>query len=233
LKAVVESEEGRGHEGTFHVLLTGLAVAGLVAGTPATAAPLDKGHFHDVFTESFTCETTGTPVQRDGDVHGNFLFNQRGPDLAYYRESLHGTDVYTNLDTGGTFTFVFSTNAKDHVITDNGDGTITILVLATGGTRAYDTNGNFVLNEPGQIRFSFDIDYNGTLSDPSDDLEVPGSFQVVRDSTGRKRHGGPRLLRGPGGVHNQLAEPRSCAGKGHPDIPLACSVAADLFVKVR
>jgi hypothetical protein len=93
--------------------------------------------------------------------------------------------VFTNLDTGGTFTNVFSVNAKDHVITDNGDGTITILVIATGGSRYYDTDGNLVLNDPGQVRFSFDVDYNGTPSDPSDDVDVPGSFQVVRDSTGR------------------------------------------------
>jgi hypothetical protein len=42
-----------------------------------------------------------------------------------------------------------------------------------------------VLNDPGQTRFSFDIDYNGTPSDPADDVEIPDSFQVVRDSTGR------------------------------------------------
>jgi hypothetical protein len=142
--------------------------------------------FHDVFTEFFTCESTGTPVQHDGDVWVNFNLNQRGSSpFPYDRESVHGTDVFTNLDTGGTFTNVFSVNFKDHVITDNGDGTITILVIGTGGSRYYDTDGNLVLNDPGQIRFSFDVDYNGTPSDPADDIEIPNSFQVVRDSTGR------------------------------------------------
>ena len=169
------------------LLIVGLAIAGaLVTSTPAIAAPLEKGHFHDVFTEFFTCESTGTPVQHDADVRVNFNFNQRGSSpFPYYRESVHGTDVFTNLDTGGTFTNVFTVNAKDHVITDNGDGTITILVIGTGGSRYYDTDGNFVLNDPGQIRFSFDVDYNGTPSDPADDIEIPNSFQVVRDSTGR------------------------------------------------
>jgi hypothetical protein len=41
-----------------------------------------------------------------------------------------------------------------------------------------------VLKDPGQFRFSFDIDYNGTPGDPDDDVEVPDSFQVVRSSTG-------------------------------------------------
>ena len=57
-------------------LITGVVVAGLFAGTPATAAPLDKGHFDDVFTDFFDCD--GTPARQDGDVHVNFLLNQRG-----------------------------------------------------------------------------------------------------------------------------------------------------------
>ncbi len=120
------------------------------------------------------------------DAWVNFNLNQRGSSpFPYYRESVRGTSVFTNLETGGTFTNVFSVNGKDHVITDNGDGTITILVIATGGSRYYDTNGTLVLNDPGQVRFSFDVDYNDTPSFPEDDVEVPGSFQVVRDSTGR------------------------------------------------
>ena len=173
--------------GRSALLIIGLAIAGvLVTSTPATAKPLEKGRFHDVFTEFFTCESTGTPVQHDVDVWVNFNLNQRGSSpFPYYRESVHGTDVFTNLDTGGTFTNVFSVNHKDHVITDNGDGTITILVIGTGGSRYYDTDGNLVLSDPGQVRFSFDVDYNGTPSDPSDDIEIPNSFQVVKASTGR------------------------------------------------
>ena len=120
------------------------------------------------------------------DVSGNFLGNQRGSSpFPYFRESVHGTVVTTNLDTGGTYTQVFSTNSKDHTIVDNGDGTITITVLSTGGARYYDTDGNLVLKEPGQIRFAFDIDYNGTPGDPGDYTEVPDSFRIVKESTGR------------------------------------------------
>jgi hypothetical protein len=167
------------------LLITGLAIAGtVVASTPAAAQPLDKGRFHDVFTDSFDCD--GTPAQADGDVWINFTLNLRGSSpFPYYRESVHGMNVVTNLNTGGTFTNVFSVNSKDHVITDNGDGTITILVIATGGSRYYDTDGKLVLKDPGQTRFSFDVDYNGTPSDPADDVEIPDSFQLVRDSTGR------------------------------------------------
>ena len=167
-------------------LITGLVIAGTVlASTPARAQPIDKGHFHDVST-SDVYDCNGTPAQDSVDVSGNFVFNQRGSSpFPYYRESVHGTVVTTNLDNGGTFTNVFTANSRDHTIVDNGDGTITITEFASGGSRFYDTNGKLVLRDPGQFRFAFDIDYMGTPGDPSDDVEVPDSFRVVRDSTGR------------------------------------------------
>ena len=167
------------------LLIAGLAIAGtMLASTPATARPIDKGHFHDVFTSDvYDCD--GTRAVDSGDVSGNFLFNQRGSSpFPYYRESVHGTVVTTNLKTGGTYTNVFTANSKDQVITDNGDGTITITVFASGGSRFYDSHGKLVLKDPGEIRFSIDINYMGTPGDPSDDVEVPDSFQLVRPSTG-------------------------------------------------
>src|SRR6266516_2074325 len=145
------------------VLIVGLAIAGTVlAGTPATAKPIDKGHFEDVFT-SDVYDCIGTPAQDAGDISVNFVFNQRGSSaFPYYRESVHGTVVTTNLDTGGTYTNVF----------------------ASGGSRFYDTDGNLVLKDPGEIRLAFDVDYNGTPGDPNDDVDVPDSFRVVRSSTG-------------------------------------------------
>jgi hypothetical protein len=172
-------------KGRCAFLIAGLAIAGtVVAGTPASARPIDKGHFHDVFTSDvYDCD--GIPAQDSGDVSGNFVFNQRGSSpFPYYRESLRGTVVTTNLETGGTFTNVFTSNSRDHTIVDNGDGTITITVFASGGSRFYDATGKLVLRDPGQVRYAFDIDYNGTPGDPSDDIEVPDSFRIVRPSTG-------------------------------------------------
>jgi hypothetical protein len=167
-------------------LICGLAVAGQLVSTPATAQPLDKGHFRDVFTDVYDCN--GTPARDDGDVRVNFLFNQRGGGrhpFPYYRESAHGTIVHTNLNTGGTFTEVFANNSRDHKIVDNGDGTITITEFASGGFRAYDQTGKLVLKDPGSIRFAFDVDYNGTPGNADDDVEIDGSFRIIRESTGR------------------------------------------------
>ena len=167
------------------LLVAGLAITGSVlVGTPATAKPIDKGHFHDVFTsDPYDCD--GIPAQDAIDVHVNFTFNQRGSSpFPYYRENVHGTGVTTNLETGGTFTNVFTSNSRDHTIVDNGDGTITITNFGSGGSRFYDQNGKLVLKDPGQLRVAFDIDYNGTPGNPDDDTDVPGSFRIVRPSTG-------------------------------------------------
>jgi len=172
-------------KGRSALLIAGLAIMGsALASAPAIARPIDKGHFHDVFTSDvYNCD--GTPAQDSGNVSGNFLFNQRGSSpFPYYRESVHGTVVTTNLDTGGTYTNVFTANTRDHTIVDNGDGTITITSFASGSSRFYDTDGNFVLKDPGQVRFAVDIDYNGTPGDPRDDVFVDGSFRIVRASTG-------------------------------------------------
>ena len=166
-------------------LVTGIAIAGtVIAGTSATGKPIDKGHFHDEFTSDvYNCD--GTPAQDDVDVSGNFLFNKRGSSpFPYYRESVRGSVVTTNLDNDRTFTNVFSASSKDQVITNNKDGTITVTVFAAGGSRFYDADGKLVLKDPGAFRFSVDVDYNGTPSNPDDDKEVPNSFQVVRSSTG-------------------------------------------------
>jgi hypothetical protein len=167
------------------LLIAGLAIAGtMLASTPATAAPIDKGHFHDISTSPvYDCD--GTPAQDHSDVSGNFVFNQRGSSpFPYFLNTARGTVVTTNLATGGTFTNVFAVSYRDHKIVDNGDGTITITIIGTGGSRFYDADGNFVLKDPGQLRFAVDFNLNGTPGDPSDDFEVPGSFRVVRSSTG-------------------------------------------------
>ncbi len=113
------------------LLSTGLVVAGVMTGVPASAAPIDKGHFTVSGEEDFDCETVVPAVRthHEWEARGSFVFNQRGgPNVfPYFRESLSGTNVYTNLETGGTYTQVFTGNSRDHKIIDNGDGTITII----------------------------------------------------------------------------------------------------------
>jgi hypothetical protein len=154
--------------------------AALFGAAPVTAQPIEKGHFTDNFVgEPYSCDGL-VMAQDSGAARVNFLFNKRGPNLAYYREHVHGTGVTTNLETGGTYTNVFSGNSRDHTIVDNGDGTLTITVHFQGSSRWYDQFGNFVLSDDGPIWSSFVVDHGGTPGDPSDDVEVPDSFELLR-----------------------------------------------------
>src|SRR4051794_26186379 len=91
-----------------------LAAAALTAPSPsAVAAPIDKGHFHDAESRPFICESNGLAVGVVDDISGNFLFNQRGSGLAYYRESVRGPPAFTSLRDGGTYSNVFTSNFHD------------------------------------------------------------------------------------------------------------------------
>jgi hypothetical protein len=73
---------------------------------------------------------------------------------------------------------------KDLRVTDNGDGTQTILILATGNAVLYGDDGKAIARNPGQIRFEILVDDGGTPTDPSDD-EFLDFLGVVKGSTGR------------------------------------------------
>jgi hypothetical protein len=108
-----------------------------------------------------------------------------GPDgLVYFGFNLKVTEVVTNLANGNSVTSFATIRDKDQRVTDNGDGTLTILVLNTGNAVLYGEDGKVIARNPGQVRFEFLLDHGGTPSDPSDDefLEFLG---VVKDSTGR------------------------------------------------
>ena len=73
---------------------------------------------------------------------------------------------------------------KDLKVTDNGDGTLTILVLGTGNFTLYGQDGKAIARNPGQVRFEVLIDNAGTPDDPFDD-EFIADLGLVKGSTGR------------------------------------------------
>jgi hypothetical protein len=173
---------------TARPLLAALVAALLTVGFTTSAAlarPLEKAHFHDVTSEVVEDFCGDLTVRIDEDIRGAFLFNTHGPNgLAFASERVHGTLVTTNLANGKTFTEIFNVLNKDLKVTDNGDGTLSILVLATGSYKVYGPEGKLLFSDPGQIRFEILIDHGGTPTDPSDDefLEFLG---LVKGSTGR------------------------------------------------
>ncbi len=168
---------------------TGCLAAGLAGGllaAPAAAAPIERDHFdaHSVEVEEDFCEIEGFDVVVERHEKGHFLLVQRGRDrLAYGMSTVRSTTTFTNPTTGKTVTFVSSVLDKDLKVTDNGDGTLTVLVLATGGERIF-LGDELVLHNPGQVRFTVLIDNGGTPTNPLDD-EFIDFIEEIKSSTGR------------------------------------------------
>jgi hypothetical protein len=169
-------------------LAVGLAMVGSMAlAGGATAQPIEHTEFHDEFTEVIDdfCEVSGLTVQLDVVADGQLLFNAHGPDgLAYFHLNLGVTTVYTNLANGNTVTEVGNAVDKDLRVTDNGDGTLTILVMTTGNIAVFGPDGKALARNPGQVRFELLVDHGGTPTDPSDDEELE-FLGFVKGSTGR------------------------------------------------
>jgi hypothetical protein len=170
-------------------LAAGLAMVGSMAlAGGASAQPIDHAEFHDegTFIEEDFCEVSGLDVQGDFVFDNRFLVNPHGPDgLIYFHENFRVTTVYTNLANDNPVTEVVKGVGKDLRVTDNGDGTLTILQLSTGNATVYGPDGKAIGRNPGQVRFEFVVDHGGTPTDPSDDVFVEGSERMVKGSTGR------------------------------------------------
>jgi hypothetical protein len=169
-----------------------LAVAGLAAvasvslATGALAQPIREGGvFQETDIIDDFCGVSGLTVQLDSTVDARFMLIPHGPDgLGYGLEHVKVTNVFTNVANGNAVTEEVTTLSKDLQVTDNGDGTLTILVLATGNAVVYGPDGKAIARNPGQVRFEILVDDAGTPSDPSDN-EFLDFLGIVKESTGR------------------------------------------------
>lgn len=174
------------HSRTFRLgAILALVVATAVLAAAAGAGPPFRETIHDEFefVDADFCGaglTVEVAVVLDIRVHAV----AHGPDgLVYFLSHGTETDVLTNLANGRSLTSFARVIEKDLRITDNGDGTLTILILATGNAVLYGENGKAIARNPGQIRLELLIDHGGTPNDPSDDVVL--AEELVKGSTGR------------------------------------------------
>jgi hypothetical protein len=168
------------------------AMAGLVLVLAATAAAADARQVfretiheeRDIVLEDF-CEVPGLTVElsRVMDMRVNVVSRGQA-GLTYFLQHGVTKEVLHNPATGKSLTSVATVTEKDMRVTENGDGTLTILVLATGNAVLYGPNGKAIARNPGQTRFEILVDDGGTPNDPSDD-EFLGRLGTVKESTGR------------------------------------------------
>lgn len=163
------------------------ATAAVLFAAAASAGQVFRETFHDEGTVVLNdfCDVKGLTVEiafvLDARVHAV----PHGPSgLVYFLQHGTQTNVFTNSANGKSVTGVSNVTEKDMRVTDNGDGTLTILVLATGNAVLYGQNGKAIARNPGQIRFEILIDHGGTPNDPSDDTFLR-FLGVVKGSTGR------------------------------------------------
>jgi hypothetical protein len=136
-------------------LLAPLLAAGLVSAVaaPATAAPPERFplDFSDSGSSTDFCEAGLT-------VQPTFTYEQTGTGTVRERNGEFYFQGHTRIEQ--TFTYDGSTVTvlsphlleKDLSVTDNGDGTWTIIVLFTGPERTVDDSGGILAKNDGQLR---------------------------------------------------------------------------------
>jgi len=165
------------------LLAVSVASAAVLAAAASAGQPIRETIHVDetVELENF-CDVDGMTVGLHRVTDIRLQVNARGPDvLAYFMQ--HGTRSEVFTFQGTSLTSSTRVNERDLRIADNGDGTVTVLILATGNSVLYGPNGKAIARQPGQIRFELVIDDGGTPTDGSDDEVL--SFEVVKGSTGR------------------------------------------------
>ncbi len=154
-------------------VVAGLMLATLGLSSTASAEPSHWETIHEEFGpdihEDF-CDVAGLTVEQVTVLDGRVRITTPGPEgLAYYSEHVGWTDTWTNLATGETVSTVVSSHGGDLKVTDNGDGTLTILVQGSGTQLTYDESGQLIARDMGLIRYQYQVDHGGTPTDPTDD----------------------------------------------------------------
>jgi hypothetical protein len=146
----------------------------------AHAKPLE--HFSDNNQGSFVTEDFcgDMKVRIDFDYDFTVVARESGPDrIGRYTVSSHGIETFTNLATGKTVTAFSDYITQDVRLTNNGDGTITILYQTPGAARYFGPDGRVVLIDSRPSWYEVVIDLKGTPNDPSDDTVI--SEELVRE----------------------------------------------------
>jgi hypothetical protein len=162
------------------VLVGGLIAFGIGA-VPAAARVVDHGQFHN--TRSEVIEVCGLTLRRDIDIRGMFVDNSHGPEgLVYLTETNRGTETWTNLANDLTMTEVIHNVQKDLKVTDNGDGTLTVIRIISGVHNLKGPDGKIERTNSGTVWTESLIDHRGTPTDRSDDPEQPLAFRHIKDA---------------------------------------------------
>jgi hypothetical protein len=167
---------------TSGVAIAALTASLLLSASPASAAPPTRitEPIDFTFTINDYCGA-GFTVQIEG--HGEervHVAKRRGE--TYFSAHVRLELTLTNTATGAAITAREVSRFRDLHITDNGDGTLTIVNFGTGFFMVYDADGRIIGKDTGQSRFESIIDLNGTPDNFEDDTVI--SEELILGSTG-------------------------------------------------
>ena len=162
----------------LRAVVAGVAAGALALGLAPTAGAQpykDSGEWRFTETSSDFCREQGLTVELEGLIEFRLMVSERKRDrLPFVMEHQNVTVVYTSEH--GTVTERQTVLVKDLRVTDNGDGTFTVLVMGTGNATVFDEEGKAIARNPGQTRFELLLD---------DDFQFLEDLGVVFGSTGR------------------------------------------------
>jgi len=152
--------------------LLGIAAVACLVGLTAAPAAAEKPfeNEHNRFTLSFEEELCGIDVETTVTVKEHLKGRIGSNGFPIFQSNANATVTWYNPETDRTVTLRNRSNVKDLSVTDNGDGTITVVQQATGIPEEITLDdGTVAIKDVGRIVFSTVIDYNGTPTDTEDD----------------------------------------------------------------
>jgi hypothetical protein len=158
------------------ILLGSAAAVCLAAFTaaPALAAPPIE-QSHDRGTDTFTEELCGIDVETTVDFVDNFKGRIGKNGFPLFHGSGQQKVTWFNPETGLSVELRIAGAFRDISVTDNEDGTITVLTQQTGIPEQITLpDGTVAIKDVGRIVFENVWDYSGTPTDPSDDVFISG-----------------------------------------------------------
>lgn len=116
------------------------------------------------------------PVQWVEDLRGFFHGVVRQGEF-YGQDSIQATGSYTNTDNGLAYSYRSQWQTRDHVVTENDDGTFTITAFGSGTTSWYGPDGEFMFRDAGRGTAIFVVTADG------DFIELLDADSVGRTDT--------------------------------------------------
>ena len=157
----------------------GAALATVVVSPAAAQAAepvLDNSHFRvgyeHVEQEIGECLDVAFPIHHAGRSNAVIQLRTRGTSgPAYFSLRYNTDDVYTNLDTGESFTAREVVREADTRVTENADGTLTIVYSAVATTTVHTPSGALLGVDAGRVTGTVVLDLMDP-EDPEDDIVI-------------------------------------------------------------